>query len=84
VPRIVEPHEDMDVENAPTAAMDEGEPSAPRWALVPPAPTDFALLQGQLDIVGRDTRGMRDTQTEMMVMLRELLGRQPPPADIDP
>jgi len=84
MPRIVEPPEDMDVENAPTAAMDEGEPSVPRRAPVPPAPTDFALFQEQLDRVEMHFRGLRDTQTEMMVMLQELLGRQRPPAGIDP
>jgi hypothetical protein len=75
MPRIVEPPEDMNVENAPAAAMDEGDPFAPRRAPVPPAPIHFALFQEQLDRVERDIRGLRDTQTAMMVMLRELQWR---------
>jgi hypothetical protein len=81
----------MEVEEIPAAEMDEGAPSTRREEPISSALTDFALLQGQLDRVERDMKEVRerqtammDTQTEMMVMLQELSGHQPPPADLAP
>jgi len=79
---------DMEIDDVPAAKMHEGEPSTPRQASVSSTPTDFVLLQGQLDNLARE---VRDTRTEILAwkkamedLLREILGRLPPPLDAAP
>jgi hypothetical protein len=89
---------DMEVDDIPTKDMDVGEPSAPQEEPILFVPTDFSLLQGQIDRMPIEMREMRaqqtvmvdtqtammNAQTEMMTMLQELLGRHPPPTDVAP
>lgn len=72
MPQMGEPPVDMDVDAAPAAEAHEDEPFAPRQASVQSTPTDFSLLQGQLDILARE---MRDTRIEMRDTHTEILAR---------
>jgi hypothetical protein len=95
MPQLGEPHADMEVDDACAEATHEGEQSSPGQTSVPSPVTDFSLLQSQLDILAgemRDTRTeMRETRTEILArqsamedMLRQILGRLPPPPDAAP
>jgi hypothetical protein len=81
----------MEIDGAPTAEIHEDEPPAPREALVRPIPTDFSILQGHMDWKALEMREMRTTQIEILecqtamdTMMREILGRLPPPPDAAP
>jgi hypothetical protein len=89
MPQLGEPQVDMEIDDgAPVDEAPETEPSAPRQTSVPSTPTDFSLLQSQLDVLAVE---MRDTRTEILArqsamedMLRQILGRLPPPPDAAP
>jgi hypothetical protein len=94
MPQLGEPQVDMEIDDgapvdeAPVDEAPETGPSAPRQTSVPSTPTDFSLLQGQLDIIARE---MRETRAEILArqsamedMMREILGRLPPPPDAAP
>jgi len=97
MPRMVEHQVDKEVDDTPTEEMDVGEQAAPREETVMFVTTNFASLQGQMDRMAIELREMRaqqkimvdtqtammNAQTETMTMMRELLGRHPPPADAD-
>jgi hypothetical protein len=68
-----EPQVDMEIDDACAAETHEGEQSAPRQASVQSTPTDFSLLQGQLDSLARE---MRDTRIDMRDTRAEILARQ--------
>jgi hypothetical protein len=54
MPQLDEPQVAMEVDDgAPVAEAHEAEPSTPRQTSVQSIPTDFSLLQGQLDIIAR-------------------------------
>jgi hypothetical protein len=73
MPQLGEPQVDMEVDDgAPAAETHEGEQFAPRQTSIQSIPTDFSLLQGQLDIIARE---MRDTRTEMRETRTEILAR---------
>jgi hypothetical protein len=96
MPQLGEPQVAMEVDDgAPAAEQYESEQSAPRQASVQSTPTDFSLLQGQLDTLAREMRDtrteMRDTRAEILArqsamedMLRQILGRLPRPPDAAP
>jgi hypothetical protein len=95
MPQMGEPPVDMEVEDVRADEMREGEQSALRHASVQSTPTYFSLLQGQLDILAREMRDtrteMRETRAEILArqsamedMLRDILGRLPPPPDDAP
>jgi len=91
MPQVSERQVEMDIDDVLAAEMHEGEPSAPREALVPPIPTDFSALQGQMNRMALEMREMRttqieilDRQTTMETMMREILGLLPPPSDAAP
>jgi hypothetical protein len=78
----------MEVDDARADETHEGEQSSPRQASVPSSVTDFSLLQSQLDTLATE---MRETPTEILAqqsamedMLRQTLGRLPPPPDAAP
>jgi hypothetical protein len=95
MPQIGEPPIDMDVDAAPAAKALEAEPSASRQTSIRSTATDFSLLQTQLDSLAREMHDtctkMRETRTEILArqtamedMLRDILGRLPPPPDAAP
>jgi len=89
MPQLGEPQVAMEVDDgAPAAEQHKDEQSAPRQASVQSTPTYFSLLQGQLDTLASE---MRDTRAEILArqsamedMLRQILGRLPPPLDAAP
>lgn len=72
-----EPDDDMEVDPAdmPAADMAEGESSVRIEGPVPVSPTEFELLQAQLN---RMEKRQEDFEKEMRDTLRELLSRLPP------
>jgi hypothetical protein len=96
IPQLGEPQVAMEVDDgAPAAEQHEDEQSAPRQASFQSTPTDFSLLQGQLDTLVREMRDtcteMRDTRAEILArqsamedMLCQILGCLPPPPDAAP
>jgi hypothetical protein len=95
MPQLGEPQVNMEVNDARVEETHEGEHSSPGQASAPSSVANFSLLQSQLDtLVGemRDTRNqMRETLTEILArqsamedMLRQILGRLPPPPDAAP
>jgi hypothetical protein len=72
MPQLGEPQVDIEVDDARADETHKGEQSAPRQASVQSTPTDFSLLQRQLDILARE---IHDTHTEMRETSAEILGR---------
>jgi hypothetical protein len=97
MPLMGERQVDMEVDDAPAEEMDVGEQAVPREEPVSFVTTNFSSLQGQMDRMVIEIREMwaqqrimvytqttmMNGQTEMMTMMRELLGRHPPLADAD-
>jgi len=88
MPQLGEPQVDMEVDDAHADETHEGEQSSPGQASVPSSVTDFSLLQSQLDTLATE---IRETRTEILArqsamedMLRQILGRLPPPPDAAP
>jgi hypothetical protein len=78
----------MEVDDIQEEEMDVGEPSAPQEEPLPSTPTDFSVLQGQLDRMAIEMKEITETQaailgrqSNMEDMLREILGHLPPPPD---
>jgi hypothetical protein len=86
IPQLGEPQVEMEIHDAPADEIHEGKPSAPKEVLVPSTPTDFLVLQGQMDQMDLEMREMRATQIEILArqtametMMRECFSRFPPP-----
>jgi hypothetical protein len=93
--QLGEPQADMEVHDGRPEETHKGEQSSLGQTSVPSSVTDFSFLQSQLDTLAgemRDTRTeMRETRTEILArqsameyMLRQILGRLPPPPNAAP